>query len=145
MDALQRNASNAEIERLMREVEKALQQFMSSLMRELERRGQMAPLNPNDQTLTTQDLQRMLDRARELMRQGSREAAQQLMAELQRMLENLRGALARGGRPNEQARQSQQTMRELRGIIQRQQKLLDETFRRSQEESGDGKTQEGVA
>ena len=73
----------------------------------------------------------MLDRAREMMRQGSRDAARQLMAELQRMLDRLRGGLARGGRMSKEAREAQKTMRELRDIIRRQQKLLDKSFRQS--------------
>jgi len=133
-EALDRNASPEELERLLNEVEKALQEFMQSLMRELQQRGQISPQDPQSQTLTSEDMQRMLDRARELMRQGSREAAKQLMAELQRMLENLRSALSRNGRQSQESRQAQQAMRELRGLVQRQQKLLDETHRRAQKE-----------
>jgi tetratricopeptide (TPR) repeat protein len=128
-EALDRNADIKELERLMNEVQKALQKFMSSLMRELRQRGQLPPTDPNAEVTNMQDLQRLLDRMRELMRQGSREAAKQLMAELQRMLQSLRGALARRGQQSEEARRAQQTMRELRAIIRRQQKLLDETFR----------------
>jgi len=131
MDALERGASTEELERLMAEVQRALNRFMSSLMRELQQRGQLSPLDPNAQTMTNQDLQRLLDRARELLRQGSRDAAKQLMAELQRMLENLRGALAQGGRMSQGARQAQKGMRELRDIIRKQQKLLDDTYRRT--------------
>ena len=130
-EALDRNADIKELERLMNEVQKALQKFMSSLMRELRQRGQLPPTDPNAEVTNMQDLQRLLDRMRELMRQGSREAAKQLMAELQRMLQSLRGALARRGQQSEEARRAQQTMRELRAIIRRQQKLLDETFRRT--------------
>lgn len=130
-EALDRNADIKELERLMDEVQKALQKFMSALMRELRQRGQLPPTDPNSQTTDMQDLQRMLDQMRELMRQGSREATKQMMAELQRMLQNLRSALARRGQQSEQSKRAQKTMRELRGIIRRQQKLLDETFRRS--------------
>tara|TARA_B100000315_G_scaffold256942_1_gene304256 strand:- start:5629 stop:7263 length:1635 start_codon:yes stop_codon:yes gene_type:complete len=142
MEALDRNASAAEIERLMNEVQKALERFMSSLMRELQQRGQISPLDPNAQTMTNQDIQRMLDRARELMRQGSRDAARQLLAELQRMLENLRSALSRGGRQSQQSKEAQQMMRELRDIIRKQQKLLDETYKRSRRDPAE-REQEG--
>jgi uncharacterized protein (TIGR02302 family) len=143
VEALDRNASAKEIERLMNEVQKALEKFMSSLMRELQQRGQLQQMDPNSQTMTSKDIQRMMDRARELMRQGSRDAAKQLMAELQRMLENLRSALSRGGRPqSQQSKQAQQTMKELRDIIRRQQKLLDETHKRSQRDPAE-REQEG--
>ena len=142
MEALDRNASAAEIERLINEVQKALEKFMSSLLRELQQRGQLSPFDPNAQIMTNQDIQRMLDRARELMRQGSRDAARQLMAELQRMLEYLRSALSRGSRQSQQSREAQQMMRELRDIIRKQQKLLDETYKRAQRDPAE-REQEG--
>ncbi|NQV57026.1 MAG: DUF4175 domain-containing protein [Rhodospirillales bacterium] len=131
-EALARNADIKELERLMNEVQKALQRFMSSLAEELERRGQLPQMDPNAKTTDMAELQKLLDRARELMRQGSREAAEQLMAELQRMLENLRGALAERGQMSKESRQAQKSMREMREIIRRQQKLLDDTYKRTQ-------------
>lgn len=143
MEAIERGASAKELDRLMAEVQRALNRFMSSLMKELQQRGQLSPLDPNAQTMTNQDLQRMLDRARELLRQGSRDAAKQLMAELQRMLENLRGAMARGGRMSEGAKQAQKSMRELRDIIRKQQKLLDQTHRQTQKGQPGGDQKQG--
>ena len=134
MEAIERSASVKELEELMAEVQRALNRFMSSLMRELQQRGQLSRLDPNARTMTNQDLQRFLDRARELLRQGSRDAAKKLMAELQRMLENLRGALAQGDRMSKGARQAQKGMRELRDIIRKQQKLLDDTYRQARKE-----------
>ena len=133
-EALDRDASPEELERLLNEVEKALQEFMQSLMRELQQRGQISPQDPDAQSLTSQDMQRLIDRARELMRQGSPKAARQLMAELKQMLENLREVLSRDVRQSEQSRQAHQALQDLRGLVQRQQRLLDETHRRAQKE-----------
>jgi cell division septum initiation protein DivIVA len=131
-EAMDRGASVEELERLMDEVQKALEKFLTSMMRELKQRGMEMPLDPNAQMLGSDELKKMLDQARELMRQGSMDAARQMMAELQRMLESLRGALARG-RMDPNMREAQRTMGELRDIIRRQQKLLDESFRQSEE------------
>ena len=66
-----------------------------------------------------------------------------MMAQLQRMLESLRGAQARNRQQQRQSREAQEAMRRLQGIIQRQQRLLDDTFRRSQEgETGDAPLEE---
>ena len=135
-EALKRGASPQELERLMAEVQRALDRFLSSLLRQFQQQDNQQQIDPNDRIVGSDELQRMLDRARELMRQGSLDAARQLMAELQRMLEGMRRGTARNGQMNQQMRQAQRAMRELRGIIQRQQKLLDETFKRS-EERGD--------
>ena len=133
-EALDRKARPEELERLLNEVEKALQAFMQSLMRELRQRGQISPQDPDAQSLSKHDMQRLIDRARELIRQGSPDAARQLMAELKQMLENLRGALSRSGGQSEQHRQAQRVLRDLRGLVQRQQQLLDKTHRRAQRE-----------
>jgi Domain of unknown function (DUF4175) len=74
----------------------------------------------------------MLDRARELARNGQRDAARQLLSELQNMLENLR--MARPGQGSQQrAEQAQQMMRGMRELMQRQQQLLDRSFRAQQQ------------
>ncbi len=148
LQALRNGADRQKLERLMRELQSAFNRFMRSLGRELQRRGELMPLDPRTRLLDQGDLQRMLDRARELMRQGSIEAARQLMAEFQRLLDSLRRGMARGGRMSESARQARRSLRELGEIVRRQQKLLDDTFRRSQDAEkgtdGQGK-QKGAA
>ncbi|MDA0240774.1 MAG: DUF4175 family protein, partial [Proteobacteria bacterium] len=143
-EALKNGASPEELERLMAEVQRAMDRFLKSLAEQLQQRGELTPLDENQRILGSDELQKLLDQARELMRQGSKEAAQQLMAELQRMLENLQRGLARRGgqqqqmseQQRQQQREAQQAMRELRDIIRRQQELLDKTFKRS-EDRGD--------
>ena len=49
------------------------------------------PIDPS-QVLTSRDLQQMLDRAREMARNGARDQARELLSQLQEMLENLRTA-----------------------------------------------------
>ena len=53
------------------------------------------------------------------------------MTELQQLLENLRERSS-GRAAIEESREAQQAMRGLRSLVQRQQKLLDETHRRAQ-------------
>ena len=133
-EALDRKARPEELERLLNEVEKALQTFMQALMRELRQHGEISTQDPEAQSLSSPDMQRLIDQARELIRQGSPDAARQLMADLAQMLQNLRGALSRGGHQSEQYRQAQRAMVNLRGLVRRQQKLLDDTYGRAQRE-----------
>ena len=56
-EALDRNASSEELERLLNKVEKTLQEFIQSLMRELRRRGQISPLPTFDKSLTSRNMQ----------------------------------------------------------------------------------------
>jgi hypothetical protein len=91
----------------------------------------MQPADPN-QVVRREDLQKMLDRARELAKTGAKDAARDMLARLQDMLENLRAA-----RPGQQMQagqgQQRQQMRAMRDMMQRQQQLLDKSFRASRQ------------
>jgi uncharacterized protein (TIGR02302 family) len=127
-DALAKGAPDAEIERLMQELKEALDRYLQALAQELQQHPN--PTAPNDASkiVTPRDLQRMLDRARDLARSGARAEARELLSQMQNMLENLRAA--RPGEMQQQgANQARQMMRGLQELMQRQQQLLDRSFR----------------
>jgi uncharacterized protein (TIGR02302 family) len=138
-DALAKGAPDAEIDDLMRQLQQALDRYMQALAQDLLQHPNrsLAPVDPS-RVFSSQDLQRMLDQARELARSGARDQARDLLAQLQNMLENLRTA-----RPGEmqqgQAGAAQQMMRGLEQLMQRQQQLLDRSFqaRRGGQQQGD--------
>ncbi len=137
MDALARGAEDAEIDRLMEEMRAALDRFLEALADRL--RDQMAqgaepqPLPPDMQSLQSEDLQRLLDRAQEMARSGARDAARDLLAQLQNMLENLRAdPFAQG--MNERSREAMRMMEDMDSLMRRQQELLDRSFERAQRE-----------
>src|SRR5207302_645913 len=78
-DALAKGAPDAEIERLMSELRQALDRYLQSLAEEMQRNPNQ-PNQPIDrsQTVTSRDLQRMLDRARDLARNGARDQAREM-------------------------------------------------------------------
>lgn len=131
MEALN-NKDAAEIEKLMRELEQAMAEFLKELMQGMENMPDMArPFDPNTQSLSPQDLQRMLDRARELAMTGNMDAARQMLSMLRELLENLReGRMAEG--QNRQNQEAWNMLRELQDMMKRQQELMDDTFRESQ-------------
>src|SRR5690606_33077359 len=104
-----------------------------SMMEEALREQQEAPELPFDaDVLNQQDLQQILEEARELARSGAREQAQQLLSELQRLLENLRADPQRAQEMNRQLQQSREMIRVLQELIWRQQELLDRSIKREQ-------------
>ena len=134
-DALAKNAPDEEIERLMSELRQALDRYLQSLAEELQRNPEaaMQPTDPS-KVITGRDLQRMLDRARDMARSGARDQARELLSQMQNMLENLKAA-----RPGQQQRgnnQAQQMMRGLQDLMQRQQQLLDKSFRAQRQQQG---------
>ena len=146
-EALAKGAPDAEIDKLMRELREALNRYLQALAQEMQRHPEQdsQPIDPS-QIITGRDLQRMLDRARELAQSGARDQARQLLSQLQNMLENLRAA-----RPGQQQRgdnQAQQMMRGLQEMMRRQQQLLDKSFRAQrqqdqQQRMGQGQQQRG--
>lgn len=129
-DALARNAPDQEIDRLMRELSQALDRYLQALAQNLQNQpaDNAAPLDPS-KIVTGRDLQRMIDRARELAQSGAKDQARQMLSQLQDMLENLRTA-----RPGQMGQQNggsaaQQMMRDLHDLMQHQQQLLDRSFR----------------
>jgi uncharacterized protein (TIGR02302 family) len=132
-DALAKNAPDEEIDRLVRELQQALDKYLQALAENLARNPDQAeqPIDPS-RVITGRDLQRMLDRARELARDGAREQARELLSQLRNMLENLRMAKP-GQMPQGGSSQAQQMMRGMHDLMQRQQQLLDRSFRAQQQ------------
>ncbi|MGE5147315.1 MAG: TIGR02302 family protein [Candidatus Eiseniibacteriota bacterium] len=141
-DALNRNAPDQEIQKLIDDLQKALQRFMQELAQDMqnhpERYARQQPMDPNAMVLDQQDLQRMIDRLRDMARTGARDAAREMLSQLRNMLENLRGMAQRPGQMQRGNNPASQAMRDMQGLIQRQQELMNRTFRDQQRmESGD--------
>lgn len=133
MDALARNADNSEIERLMDRLQEAMQRYLQALAEQAMQRAregeQPLPYDRDARTIDSQQLQQMLDRARELSRLGSRDAARELLRQLQEMLENLRAGPMMAMPP--EMRGADQAIRDLGNLMRDQQQLMDRTFRQS--------------
>lgn len=136
-EALERGASEDEIRRLMDQLRAAmdrfLQEFADKQSREQNQAGQengQDPKDPNERTLSRQDLNRMLDRMEEMARSGNSADAQRMLNDLQNMLENLKSA-RRGGDP--QAREMNRSLNQLDQMMRDQQELRDRTFQQNQQ------------
>lgn len=135
MDALSKNANDKEIERLLRDVERALDKYFDALtemMRNMprQRADQLPPMDPNTLRMSRDDFKKLLDQIRELSRSGQKDAARQMLSQLRALMESLR--MRRFAQPNQQQRRAMQMLNDLQGLIRDQQKLLDQTFREAQ-------------
>jgi uncharacterized protein (TIGR02302 family) len=140
-EALARNAPEQELERLMDELERAMDRFMEAMMERMEQMAEqgMQPdqFDPSQmQRIDRQDLQRMMDQMREMMRSGARDKVQQMLSQMQQMMENLRFGMMQQ-QNSQQMQQQMQSLQELQDLTRRQQQLLDETFRMQQQMQGD--------
>jgi hypothetical protein len=148
MEALARNAPDAEIERLMRELQQALDRFLQSMAEELAKRPpeeqQMMPFDPQTRMIEGRDLQRMLQRAQELMQMGARDAARDLLSQLRNILENLQMGRMMNMQRMMQNSQGGEAMRQLQDMIRRQNELLNRSFRMSREGGQQGQMLSGA-
>jgi uncharacterized protein (TIGR02302 family) len=142
-EALDRNAPDAEIQKLMAQLNQAIDRFLKSMVANGQK-PQAPPQAGDGRTVSRQDIQKMLDRAKEMAQSGDREAAKQALAQLQDLLESLRA-----GTPNPQGQSAaQQAMRNLQDLAQKQQQLLDRAWRQTQQsrehaQGGQGQPQPG--
>ena len=131
MEALARNADDAEIEQLMDRLQAAMERYLQALaeqaMRQADEGQEPLPFDPESRMVEAEQLQQMLERARELSRLGARDAARELLRQLQEMLENLRAGPMMAMPPELQG--TDRAMRELGDLMRQQQRLLDRTFR----------------
>jgi uncharacterized protein (TIGR02302 family) len=136
--ALERGASDEEIQKLMQDLRAAMDKFMQALAEEMRKNPQQLarPLDRNTRTLTQRDLNSMLDRLENLARSGNREAAQQLLNQLQSMLENLQMARP-GASPDQGDDEMSQSLDELGDMIRKQQQLRDRTYKQGQDSRRD--------
>jgi len=136
MRALENNASDEEIARLMEQLQQALDRYLEALaeqlMEQLAQGSEMQTVPPNAEMLGGDDLRNMIDRARELAQSGARDAARELLSQLREMLENMQaGLMSQQFADNEQG--AWQMMEQLDSMMRRQQELLDRSYQRSQQ------------
>lgn len=131
--ALAEGASQEKIAELMDQLREALNEYLEAMARQMQEamqngeQMQSQPVDPS-QMLQSQDLQKMLDMIENLARSGARDAAQEMLSQLENLMKNLRPGMAQQSNPQANSAM-QQMMRQLGEMMQRQQQLMDETFR----------------
>ncbi|MGO4837786.1 DUF4175 family protein, partial [Rhizobiaceae sp. 2RAB30] len=141
-------ASDEEIDRLMKELRQAMDEFLREFAERAQQNPNLADQMPQaGQELRQGDLQRMLDQIENLAKSGSRDKAQELLSQLQDMMNNLQaGRQQQRGQNGQQNSEMNQRMNELGNIMRRQQEMMNETFRMDQMQRGQrqrGQGQEG--
>lgn len=129
------NPDQQALDQLMEELKQAIDKYLKAMME------QMQQLQPGDQQdaqevdpsqmVERKDLIDMVERARELMKAGAKDAARQLLSQLREMMENLRAGRPQPMSPQQQA--AQEMMRQLQELAEKQQRLMDDTYKAHQE------------
>ena len=127
-DALERGASDEELEQLMAELRNKMNEYLDEMARQAMRdqqngqQPQQGQQSQNQQSMTREDLEKLLDQLEQTAKDGSRDQAEQMLSALSQMLENLQMSQGQG------EGQSSQQEQALQDMMRRQQELADETF-----------------
>ena len=132
-DAIERGASQEELQKLMAELRQALNNYLQAL-RQQQGKNDRAARSPNSQTISPQDLQQLLDKIERLAKSGSVDAAAQMLNELRDILESIQ--TAKGG-SEEEDKENMQRLDRMTDLLRKQQQLLDDTFRAQQGNEGE--------
>src|SRR5690606_28604291 len=136
-DALERGASEEEIDRLMAELREAMQEFLREFAERAMQNREFSQQMPQDgQMMTERDIERMLDQIEDLAKSGSREQAEELLSQLENMMNNLQAGRQQQQQGGGQQSEMRQQMDRLGDIMRRQQQTMNETFRLDQMQRG---------
>ena len=132
-EALKRNASPEEIDRLVDELRSALSRYLQALAEQAQQKGNLPEQKSQDgeQVVSDQELDKLLNNIEQLAKSGSKELAEQMLSELKDILERLQT-----GTFPDNAKQQRvgKMMKDLNELVSKQQKLLDETFKAKREQ-----------
>ncbi len=143
--ALAEGASPERIAELMEKLRGAMDRYMQSLQEQTDkmmRQGRLDQGNRQGQTISPDDLRKMLDTIEKLAQSGANDAAKQLLSQLDEILRNLQP-----GNPNSQMSQQgdspmSKMLDQLSELMRRQQGLMDDTQRMQQPGEGNRGGQE---
>jgi uncharacterized protein (TIGR02302 family) len=129
-DALKRNASDKEIEKLMAELRQAMKDYLAEMAKRMQNPDTMQMSRQAQRMMRSQDFENMLNQLGNLARSGSKDEAQKLLSEMQRMLNNMQ--TARPGNKQQQNSPMRDQIDKLGELMQKQQKLMEDTHRTEQ-------------
>ncbi|MBN9274937.1 MAG: TIGR02302 family protein, partial [Mesorhizobium sp.] len=135
-DLLKSGASDEEIDKAMKELREAMNQFLQEFAERAKQNPNLPQMQQNGRELRQSDIERMMKEIEDLAKSGNRDKAQQLLSQLQDMMNNLQaGRQQQGGQQDSEMKQQ---MDKLGDIMRRQQEMMNETFRMDQMQRGGG-------
>lgn len=146
--ALEEGASEEEIKALMQELKEAMNRYLEEMQKNAEKDGEQQDGNEENRQVSQDDMEQMLRDLEEAAKNGSREEAEKLLAEMQEMMENMRGQTPEEKAEQKAAEEMMKRLDDLSDLSGRQQKLMDDTFDQQKSESdnedqGEGKKNDG--
>jgi len=133
-DLLKNGASDEEIDKAMKELRQAMQDFLREFAERHPDDRNAMQMPDGARELRQKDLDRMMDQIENLAKSGDRDKAQQLLSQLEDMMNNLQAG--RRQQPGRQQSEMHQQMDKLGEIMRRQQEMMNETYRMQRGQQG---------
>ncbi|MCK8464622.1 TIGR02302 family protein [Aliiroseovarius sp. S1339] len=128
--AMRDGASEEELAELMDEVREAMRDYMDQLAQNQQNAPQSdQPPPENGIEMSQADIEDMMDRIEELMREGREDEAMQMLDQLRQMMENMQ--MAQNGQPSQPGESAREGLQD---TLREQQGLSDQAFRDLQEQ-----------
>ena len=135
-EAIDRNAPDEEIKKLTEDLKQALDKFMKEFAQRAKpqnrQQAERQQQQQNGQTVTPDDLEKMIKDMQEAMQRGDTAEAQRLLEQLRNVLENLQNAEG-GQKPDGGMAEMNRQLDELDKMSREQQELRDETYKEGQQ------------
>ena len=130
-EAIKNGANPDEIARLIDELRKAQNEYLSEFSeRDFTRDELDDRSSQKGKSVTQGELEKMMDKLKQLMEDGRMAEAQELLQEINRLMQNLQKIQSQSGQNSQGSRSgSQKRMEDLIGTLRQQQTLSDKTYR----------------
>ena len=130
-EAIRNGATREEITRLMEELRQAQREYFKEFAERNPPEDQPERVPKPDENIVSEDqLQEMMDRLQQLMEEGRMAEAQELLGEINRLMQNLQTSQGQSGGEGQDGQDGgQQLMDDLANSLRQQQGLSDQTFR----------------
>jgi len=130
--AIENGDDQKKIDRLLNEMQQALSRYLSSLADFMSRQGvENMPYDAQARVVDGQDLERLINKAREFSKAGDQQSARQLLDQMGRMMDQIRSAMETGSQARSM-KQAGESLQELRSLMGQQTELLENTFQHMQ-------------
>ena len=137
--ALERGADDKEIQALMAELKAALNQYVEEMQKKAQDEDPQAPGDQDQQPqISQQDLDKMMADLEKTAKNGSREDAEKMLAELKELMERMKAGNSKEAREQDKkAKEAMKKLNQLSDLAGKQRQLMDDTFKEQKKQQGD--------
>ena len=135
--ALEQGADDKDIQALMKELKEALNKYLQEMQKNASDEEQKGDQDQGPE-LSQQDIDKMLDELERSTKNGSREDAEKMLAELRELMDKMQAGQTKQGQENQKKNeQAMKDLKKLSDMSAKQRQLMDDTFKEQRKQNGE--------